>query len=289
MEVVAQRRIHKKILDYCPGFIETIEDNNNTQIRFGDNVRVILNNKHVFKNNPDDILERNNYNNILLEIYKKDNDVLADVTYNFSNSTYDYGKIDRFNISALTCDVIFKKYGLVKSIPLSKIITPCDNRYRRGIDEKIIQEEKKPVIKRKCVLIENITNDKPEIKKEPKKKNDFKIPSYLYRFLLFLNITSILYTIYIIYTQFEIYYPYFSITRFKYINIILILLWIVFISFSLGPLYLILFSITWFLYIFSFRVSFPIYDLLGGKTLYWRKLYMILLIAIFIGYIILIK
>ena len=292
-DVIAQRRKSSDETNstYCPGIIKGISKKNKFIIKFGDNEKSEISSAHLFINDPDDIRESNNYWLNLASIYAQNTSVLADIEYNSDNSNYQYGKIDSYDYSSNTCSVTFNKFGKINNIPTSSIITPCDNRFITGVGSASQRQEEESAenteAERDCQPIENINNlssvpsssetsETNETKSEVVKK---KSP-YL-KYLLILNIIVLVMTAFILYFNFNYYYRLnFKISRFSFINYIVIFLWWLLISFSLGPLYLIYWSIVQTLDLFSFKVSFNLSSYLGGKCLFHCKIYILVLILI---------
>ena len=302
-DVVAQRRksSDENNSSYCPGVIKGISEKNKFIVKFGDNEKSEISPAYLNINDPDDISESNKYWLNLASIYAQNTSVLADIEYNSDNINYQYGRIDSYDYSSNTCTVIFNKFGKINNIPTSSIITPCDNRYITGVGSSSLsqrQEEESSEnveAERDCQPIENIDNlpsntatsettdasEFEETKSEVVKKKN----SYL-KYLLILNIITLVMTATILYFNFNYFYRfYFKISRFSFINYIIMFCWWPLISFSLGPLYLIYWIVVQTLDLFSFKVSFNLSSYLGGKCPFHCKMYILVLILITIGYL----
>lgn len=288
----------EKNKSYCPGIINSISKSNKLIIKFGDNEKLELPSSNLFINDPDDINESNKYYLNLASIYSINTSVLADIEYNQDFSNYQYGKISSYDQASGTCNVIFNKFGIIKNIPLSSIITPCDNRYITGVIDKkndyFVEDEAETVLsERACAPIEsndNITmkienNQEINIKKKEKKK----VYPYM-KYLLILNIFVLLLTILIISFNFNYFFSeYLQISGLSFINYLWVIIWILLISFSLGPFYLIYWIIIQLLDIFSFKVSFCLSCYLGGESPFNYQIYILILILCTTGYVYLLK
>ena len=294
-DVVAQRvrASGEKNKGYCPGVISGVSKNNKLIIKFGDNEKLELPSSNIFINDPDDITESNKYYLNLASIYSINTSVLADIEYNQDFSNYQYGRISSYDPASQTCNVTFNKFGTIKNIPISSIITPCDNRYITGVIEKrnkylVENESESDPFERTCEPIENNDNlsfKSPYIQEEDINKKYQKVFPYS-KYLLVLNGFVLLLTILIVSFNFNYFYNnYLKISGFSFINYIWVIIWILLISFSLGPFYLIYWVIIQLLDIFSFKVSFCLSCYLGGQSPCNYKLYIFILIVFTLGYI----
>lgn len=298
-DVVAQkiRTGGEKSKGYCPGIINGVSKNNKLIIKFGDNEKLELSSSNIFINDPDDINESNKYYLNLSSIYSINTSVLADIEYNQDFSNYQYGKISSYDEASSTCNVIFNKFGTIKNIPISSIITPCDNRYITGVIEKrnkyLVEDEPESApIERACEPIENndnITISIPNIQESDINNTYQKLYPYS-KYLLILNGFILILTVLIISFNFNYFYNNnLKISRFSFINYLWIIIWVLLISLSLGPLYLIYWLLIQVLDIFNFKVSFCLSCYLGGESPCNYKLYIFILILITIGYLYIIK
>ena len=298
--VVAQRRKSKdqQNTSYCPGVISGLSSKSNKLvIKFGDNEKSEIPINHLSVNDPDNIQENNKYWLNLESIYTPNTPVLANVEYNSDNINYQYGRIIDYNSSAGECTVTFNKFGQINNIPITSIITPCDNRFITGVTQRknqnILSEEDMVLPERDCPPIKSIDNlgSAPELEEvdnpTPNSQSTSQAISFPFlKYFLIINIIVLVMTGIILYFNFNyFYYKYFSIYRFKFINYTWMVFWWFLISFSLGPFYLIYWIFTQLLDLFNFRFSFNLSSYLGGKCPFHSPTYILLITLITVFYL----
>ena len=297
-DVVAQRRksSDESNISYCPGVIQGISKNNRIIVKFGDNEKSEIPSSYLYINDPDDIRESNKYWINLASIYTQNTSVLADIEHNSDNINYQYGKIDSYDYSSNTCSVIFNKFGKIDNIPISSIITPCDNRFITGVHDSFQKQEEESTEniedERDCQPIKSIDNISlklPNVSVSDIKKKENQISKktnpYI-KYLLIMNIITLVITAIILYFNFNYFYrQHFKISRFSFINYLAMIIWWLLISLSLGPIYLVYWIAVQTLDLFNFKISFNLSSYLGGKCPFHCKTYIFVLILITIGYL----